>query len=762
MTDIQAIYSILLARRYQDQLFADLGEKKLQKRGLETLATCPFCGKEKHFSYNSQKPLWRCFVCGEQGDWIKYLEKRQRLSFLEALQLLATEAGVELPGYDPAKHQAYTRKADILEAAQEHFIQQLQEPAGRPVLDYLLERGYKPEEIQAMELGAYVDRPGLQQLLLKQGYTQQEIRDSGLLTTDLGEPGKYTLALLWRDAAGRATGLATRPAATDIPPGLTKYKYSAGLQKDQGLVGFSAVRGARQIVLVEGVLDAGYLHYHGFESVAVGGTDLSASQLKMLEEAGTEELLLCLDSDEAGQKATAKIIQEIRRSGSSLRLYVVADLQGAKDPDELIRSKGAPAFQTALLLADPWPAWQAQYLSSKADLKTARGLDQALALAAEVYGDIDDAIDRRRFLEALSSSTSLSAEELLSRLEAESFRDSQRRSQETLQSLLRQVGDRAKEGDLLGAELALATGLQQLRTSRGVAAPEPYLLADLQRDVQNISEGLKTGFAKLDEYIRIPQGALTIIAGRPGHGKTTMLLNLLISLARRYPGKKFYLFSYEEARSRLALKCLMLMAEEKLHPAFNLEAYIDYLRHKRNSKPAIEKAIQDLDELTSSGRLWLQDSRLSAEDLAATISHLGRTAEVGAVLVDYIQKIPLQRPSDVRYMEIKRVSELLLDQAVSQDLPIILGAQLGRASGSDSKVRLDNLRESGDIEQDANLVLGLLNSSAEKTEQQQPETSQEVPLQVSILKNRAGQAGQTISLTLDRPCLKIKDSQRAW
>ena len=101
---------------------------------------------------------------------------------------------------------------------------------------------------------------------------------------------------------------------------------------------------------------------------------------------------------------------------------------------------------------------------------------------------------------------------------------------------------------------------------------------------------------------------------------------------------------------------------------------------------------------------------------------------------------------------------LLLDTAVRTDLPIILGAQLGRDKDSKDKVKLDNLRESGDIEQDANLVLGLLN----KTRQQEEDSgasssSRSVELDIRVLKNRTGQADTTAGLMLDRPVLRVLD-----
>lgn len=760
MTDIQEVYSILLAKHFQDDLFSTLEGKKPTKGGRETTATCPFCGKASHFSYSSEKPVWKCWHCQEQGDWISYLERTGHSDFMAALTILAGEAGVELAGADPAKHRAYTRRADILEAAQAIFIQALQEPAGKAVLQYLLARGYSSEDIQAMDLGAYVERAGLQKALLKDGYTQQEIQDSGLLTAGFGSD--YPLSLLWRDPAGRPIGIAARailPEDQLKARSLSKYKYSFGLQKDQGLIGLTTARGAKAILLVEGVLDALYLSSKGQAVVAIGGTSLSSAQIKALQDNGTEEILLCLDSDEPGQMATEKAIKQLK--ASKMRGYVVSLPAGHKDPDELVRKRGLQSLRDAMAKAERSSSWMARRILSQHDLQTDRGLDKALDEALEVYAELEDKIEQRDFLKALEASTGLSADSLALRVRDQALRSSQRRSTGLLEATLRKAGGLATEGDILAAEEALSQGLQALRSSRGAVAPEPYLLEDLEKDISTMSAGLSTGYESLDKMLKIPAGALSIVAGRPGHGKTSLQLNLLLNMARAYKDKSFYFFSYEEAARPLAIKLIMILAGRVLSNRFNLEAYTGYLKDKdkRGTDLAIDKAISEYQELTASGRLWLLDSRLSAEDLASTIAYLARRAEVGAIFVDYIQKVPLQRPQQgQRYLEVKRVSELLLEQAVSQDISIILGAQLGRAAGSDSKVRLDNLRESGDIEQDANLVLGLYNEAVDKAEaEDQPVQAKAVDLLLTVLKNRQGAAGLSSGLTFERPTLRIQD-----
>jgi len=765
MADIQEIYTRLLASRYQERLFSDLREPEQEGR-YDVRAFCPFCepggGEGRgHLTYSLSKPLWRCFQCGKQGDWLKYLMLSRRIEFVEALQLLAQAAGVEIELSDNyrAKHQAYTRKADLLEAAQDILARSLlQDQAAQPVRAYLEARGYTEEDVRLMSLGAY--SASLQQQLKAQGYSEQELRDAGLLAPAWQA---HPLTLLYRDPAGRAIGLAGRSILSreEIKAaGQAPYYYSAKLKKSAGLVGLESVRGAEQLLLVEGLLDALYLNSLDVKTVALGGTDLSTEQIQALQANGTKELLLALDADEAGQAATEKAISQLRLA--ELRAYVVSMPAGSKDPDELVRASGLIALQRQIKQAESWPRWLAKRLLQKHDLKTDIGLDRALESALTVWSGIQDRLEARFFQEALEAATSLSQEELAQRASEYGRRASQKASQSLLEASVRQLQAKADAGDIIGAEIALQESLDGLRMSRGVHAPEPYLLEDLAGDIQALGSGLTTGWSSLDELARIPQGAITLVAGRPGQGKTTLQLNLLANMLKAYPGKSFYLFSYEEAKPWLSLKLIMLLAGRVLSPAFNLEAYLNYMREKRASQAdkQIEQAISLFEEWTGSGRLLISDKRLPAEDLAATIGYLAQRAEVGAVVIDYIQKISLQKPDEQRYVAVKRVSDLLLEQAVRTGLPIILGAQFARATSRSTPVSLDNLRESGDLEQDANLVLGLHNKALEDAELEGKKLDRaEVDLKITVLKQRGGQAGKSCSLAYIMPAYQIKDKK---
>ena len=763
MTDIQNIYSILLARGYQETLFSSLtGQRK--KEGKEIRVDCPLCGSEGNFSYSTQKPLWHCWSCGEGGDWLDFMQKVKGLDFQRALQELALSAGVELSPQTQQAYQAYTRKADILEEAQELFKGNLFKPdkdgEDGAVIAYLADRGYSAQEWLDMELGAYTDRIQLQEYLKGKGYTEKEIKDSGLLTSGFGED--YQLAFLWRDASGRAIGLVGRALLSDEElkeRGLSKYKYSAGLHKGEGLIGFSSARGSERVILLEGVLDALYLNFRGFKAVAVGGTDLSATQLQSLQLAGCKELLLAMDMDEAGQKATEKIIKNL--SSSSLRGYVISLPEGFKDADELIREKGSEAFQQALNKAERWPSWMARRIFSKHDISTDRGMDTALEEAQELYTELEDAILAKSFKDSLLKASGLTEEELAGRLEKAYQLASSRRAQAVLENHILDVQKMAQAGDLAGAEAEMDKALREVRINRGIEAPEPYLLEDLSEDILSSPEALSTGWSSLDKLAKIPAGALTIIAGRPGQGKTTFQLNLLSNLLRDYPDKNFYYFSYEEARKAIALKLIMMRAGVVIQAESNYGAYVHYMKARRGSVEAsdrrIEQALQEFKELTSAGRLTISDDMYPADDLATVIGLLAKKGNTGAVIVDYIQRIPTQSQSQ-RYLELKIVSSRLLEQAVKLDIPIILGAQLNRSQDS-TKPRLENLRESGDIEQDANLVLSLYTPAIEGLEMAESKgyVSAVVDMEVSILKNRGGASGRKITLSFNRPVLSISE-----
>lgn len=763
----EQIYSILLSRAgYAENLFQDVREARRQ--GREMVGECPFCHKPGKFSYSLVKPLWRCWSssCGHQGDWIDWLEQFHGQPFQEALAWLARDAGIELDGFDRAAYQEKQRRISLLEAVQAYCERELWRPAGAEVLAYLRGRGYSDEDIGRMQLGAYNSREALQAHLAGLGYGQQELEESGLLKWPWGE--WHRLTMLWQDAAGRAVGLVGRALLPEsqLPEGVQKYRYSTGMPKAEGLIGIDAARGSSRVLLLEGVLDAKYLSAQGLPAVAIGGTSFSKQQERVLLWAGVEELLLALDADEPGRAATREIVRQLYNS-RDLRTYVVSWSGGYKDPDELVRAEGLEALQEATRAAVDWPEWLAWDICQQEDLETTRGLDAALDRALRAYTSIQDALHKKRLLKALREATGLAPEDLQYRLDVARQRAAQEAQKRATEATILEARQQLAGGDLRGAEEALAGGLLQIRASRGVEEPEPYLATDWQEELATLTAGRRIGWECLEPVVRIPGGALMYIAGRPGQGKTTTMLNMLCQQLDLYPTDRFYFFTYEESRARLMIKLAMIRAGVTLQAESNFEAYLGKLRDRRElarlpakQQEPIREALATLDEWTSSGRLVMVDRPYPVEDLAAVIGLVGSRREAGAVFIDYVQKIPVREVASAGYLDIKHRSQLLLEQAVLHELAIVAGAQLNRAPESRSNKDLlpSDLREGGDLEQDANTILGIRSQETEEAEGGQAGTSETVSMTFQVMKNRgAGGVGRKFSLDWHRPTYRLVD-----
>lgn len=773
MTDIEQIYNILLAQNYQEELFS-MSTKRTEKGGREIVKDCPFCGKEAHFYVSTEKPFYHCFACNASGDWIKYLQETRSYDFREALGLLADRAGVKVEGFDEAKHKERQRRASLIEEANSLFIASLSDERGKEVAKYLKDdRGYSKAEIEAMELGAYTDREGLKKYLQEKGFSEEELQSSGLFTAGLGIT--HTLTVLWRDASGRALGISGRTLLNEEERekrGLQKYVNAAGLEKSKGFIGLERVRSkkSKEALLVEGVLDALLIASRGspVPAIALGGLTISKYQQKALEDAGVTDLVIALDNDEAGQKATEKLVESLYNS--RVRLYVMKLPPDIKDIDELLR-KGRSFDETTTV---SWSKWLPERLFSRYDLDSDIGYRKALDEALRYLAKIESPLERRAFTETLIDLSDLNKEQIEE--EAARLREGYREEQaeKELQKLRSKLDGIIQSHDVTGAELELQSTLETLQKKRGLEIPEPYLLSDYLRDLREIPPSLETGFRDLDRLVRIPQGAITIIAGRPRHGKTTLMINMMLRMIEKYPERRFYFYSYELPKNKLTTMILMSMAKAVIDVKGkpNFDCYEAYMKAPKGIK-AIDEAIKNYEELTASGRLYVIDRPLNENDLKRLIITASERKDTGAVFIDYLQKIPLEGSASQRYVEIKQASEALRQAAVACNIPIIAGAQLGRSSAPQlstgrkpkeielKRPRLENLRESGDIEQDASLVLAIFNEDAERQDisgAKEVYTGKKDTIELIVLKNRLGKSNDSCWLNFNGSTFSITDA----
>jgi len=296
-----------------------------------------------------------------------------------------------------------------------------------------------------------------------------------------------------------------------------------------------------------------------------------------------------------------------------------------------------------------------------------------------------------------------------------------------------------------------------IHVQRDLSELKPYSLDDLASDIHKNKEGLKSGWPALDKTVRIPQEAISILAGQPSHGKTTVLLNLFLNCVKEYPKRKFLFYSYEENSKHLALKMLMNLSNTVLDEINNFSRFEELLKHGSNISD-IDKAIDELNELTNQRRLWLLDHNPDTGELYNELKYITKDHDVGGIFIDYVQKMRLQEPPPDRQRELQIISNELLRMAKEFRIPIVLGAQLEKNTEAlQEGVRLDQLRDCGDIEQDANLIMGVYNKSMEKARTGTKIPDRLIDLKLTVLKNRNGSVNQDVILRFDRPVLKIRD-----
>ena len=342
---------------------------KLRRQGREYVGLSPFT-KEKtpSFYVNDDKGHFFDFSSGKNGDLITFLQETERLSFPEAVERLASEAGVALPEQDPRGAEEDKKRqglSDWLAAAASWFEGELRRPGGREARAYLERRGLGQEDWTRFHLGyAPAERTRLKDYLVPKGAQPAELVDSGLLIApeDGGAPyDRFRERIIFPILDGRGRVVSFGGRALDAE---ARAKYLNGpetslFHKGRVLYGLPEARkllhsggeGA-PLVVVEGYMDVIACQRSGIAAAAPLGTALTEEQMELLWRLHPEPTL-CFDGDAAGQRAASRAIDRalpLLKPGKSFRFAL---LSGGKDADDVLRSQGPGALKAQLSQGTP-------------------------------------------------------------------------------------------------------------------------------------------------------------------------------------------------------------------------------------------------------------------------------------------------------------------------------------------------------------------------------------------------------------------------
>lgn len=743
-------------------------------------------GKEAGKTYVSERtPFFLSDLNPIRGRSIwGYIKERDGLDNSGTFKTLCELAEVRperiLSENDLQRIEAAQKRAAVFEAANTYLLEQLhshKSDAAQAAREYLQNRGYTLRELrqpgqeikdgytggERVELGYLPNIPDLEKIMQAGGFSPEEIKN---VLPPGGAAGRVSLTLRER---GRIVGFKFRSIDGKEP----KYLNQSGYQKENYLPGLT--RGG-EVVLVEGELDSMTAHAAGFLQVAaIGGAALSEKQIDKALRAGVKSITLALDNDEPGQTATRRTVEALlqyhNKSGADFDIFVCQYPTGVKDMEELLRQPGGKQAAEAMLRGR-WGA--ARYLAKWLDGTRAHQIAQEAggyqsdvfraelireAVLVERLARPVDVPQLRQFLQPIYQTYGIEPEAIAAAADSVREMEAAKQYRAELARISQEAAQAAQAGKQEEAERLLWVETREARLKLHAGRFAELLEGHNREEViKGLNPpALQTSYTMqkkgLEERaLELPAGAITVIAAASGHGKTAMLINLILDVCRLHPDKEFHFFSLEESAAAVTAKMLntfldldfsgrnepALEAYLKGDPRFIKNEYLSELREKEAQFwPLLGKQIfiHYLEQGT-------------AEEFCEAVQWLHRRRNVGAVFADYLQLFGLENRGKLdRQEELKRVCLMLKNTAIETGLPLCFAAQFNREVTTEKKSQeYTKIGEAGDIERVAALILGLWNRSFNPPKKTETDGGEEAPapadvMAARVLKWRGGPVG---------------------
>lgn len=413
---------------------------ELKQRGTTLFARCPFHGeKTASFSVNRNMQIYHCFGCGESGDVIKFVEKYESCTFMEALEILAKRAGLKMPETEAQKLdkslEEKRKKKDVYLAICKDtavfYYKNFYAPQGQVARQYMQKRGFDAETLKKFGIGYSPDMYSLVRYLERKNYSHEDCLKAGVLQSK--SDGTVFDALAGRlivpvfNMSGKVIAFGGR-GLDEKTIEFGKYKNTSEtylFTKRNNLFALNLVKQQKQqsalpnIVIVEGYMDVIAMYQAGFRrAVASMGTSLTESQAKLLSRL-TDTVYICYDGDAAGQKATVRGMDILDEAGLEVKVITVPE---NLDPDEYIKKYGAQAFEKLIEDALPLPDYKLRLLEKAFPIDSDDVAKRNNALPKYVNGAISmlrqlDDVRQAQYLAAVSLKTGYSQEYLRRKLQ---------------------------------------------------------------------------------------------------------------------------------------------------------------------------------------------------------------------------------------------------------------------------------------------------------------------------------------------------------
>ncbi len=536
----------------------------LKKRGNTLVGLCPFHNeKTGSFTVWPEKNSFYCFGCGTGGDVITFMMQIERLDYVEAIKALADRAGMQLPvdGEEDKLSKLRARIYEANRAAAKFYYEKLISTEGKEALAYLTKRGLQPKTIKKFGIGFALDEwDALVKHLKVKGFNDYELKQSGLVS----ETKKGSLIDRFRnrvmfpviDLRGNFVAFSGRKIREEDYGG--KYVNTSETpvyKKGANMFGlnFAKNHSAERIILVEGNMDVVSLHQAGFPmTVAPLGTAFTPDQARLLGRY-TDEVVVIMDADAAGSKATDKVLKILQDAGVKARIVRLPD---AKDPDEYIKKHGDGGISKFNALIDGAVTdveYKLHSASAGLDMTSSDGKIEYLKRTVLILAALNDEISKDLYAGKLSELCGVSKQVILDSVSEQSKKLQKQRVKKELDDIIKVTPPK----DDVNPERSICP--------KGVSAEE-YLIAVLMAH-PDLYETVSEKIAAEDLISEFNKRVYSVILSELADGKVFNISSLGNDFTPREIG---YIAMLESTKSigndpkRMALESIEVIKSEKM------------------------------------------------------------------------------------------------------------------------------------------------------------------------------------------------------